>query len=472
VVLLIQKLESRVSFSVQRESKANPRPSLRGASRASLSLRGASRASLSLRGAKRRSNLDEVVSVPRRPLHDRSGSRNDKTTKWVLTLIGLVGLMGAIGAQASVQLIQKYVLQHSDGYRFENRPSERTRPVVVGDIVYYATLEGKVVAVHRTQGYVLWKRQLGAAVEGALTYGRAKLFVGDLQGNLYALRARDGSIAWQVKIREVWLSPPVLHRDKLFAATSGGGIYAYKESTGEQLWYYPRKGVEKMTIRGMAGPTVFGGEIFQGFADGTVVALKASSGQEVWSKKLGRRDRFYDVDTPAYVDQTNVVIATYDGNLYNLDRLTGNLKWVFRVGSYGGFVVEKGKIFFAGLNGYFYSLGLSTGRVFWKTKFEKGMGLTPARVGKYLVFTTSEDPVYLIEAETGAVAWKGQLGAGSLAPAAVDPDGWVFMVSNYGNFYAYRVAPHRKSPKKFNLTLPSAVHRMGFNANREDKSVS
>ena len=83
---------------------------------------------------------------------------------------------------------------------FEAMPLERTQPVVVGDIVYVARLSGQVLALHRTEGYVIWERRLPGAIEGSLTYARSKLFVGDLSGNLFALNARDGSDSWRFKV--------------------------------------------------------------------------------------------------------------------------------------------------------------------------------------------------------------------------------------------------------------------------------
>ena len=47
-------------------------------------------------------------------------------------------------------------------------PQQRSRPIVVGDILYFADIKGKVSAFHRTGGYVLWSKQLEAGVEGAI----------------------------------------------------------------------------------------------------------------------------------------------------------------------------------------------------------------------------------------------------------------------------------------------------------------
>ena len=112
---------------------------------------------------------------------------------------------------------------------------ERTKPIVVGDIVFGANLSGDVYAVHRTDGYLLWQKKFEAGIEGALSYGRSKLIVGDLQGTLYALNARDGSEAWRFKIQSEWLSQPLIFRDKVYVMTSSDELYALTESNGPRL---------------------------------------------------------------------------------------------------------------------------------------------------------------------------------------------------------------------------------------------
>lgn len=376
-----------------------------------------------------------------------------------LFLLGAWFVLGQL--YASPLVVERYVIAPPSGYFFENRPHERTQPIVVGDVVYFASLSGKVTAMHKEQGYALWTRQMPGGVEGALLYGRAKLFVGDKLGNLYALHTRDGSIAWEHKGKSEWLAAPAISRDTLFVSASDGGVYAFDEAKGTLKWFYPRSGDEKMTIRGVSSPVVFASDVYVGFADGTVAALSAESGRERWVKRLAQKERFYDIDTTPYVDEDHVVVGSYDGSIHCLDRTRGDSKWVFRVGSYAGFYVDAGRIYFAGLNGNYYALSLSTGSVVWNTPFGKGVGSRPVRVGDYLVFNNSADPTHLVEISSGKIVWQNSLGAGTMAAAAADPDGWFFCLSNYGNLYAYQIIGKRPEWTSYRgkVKSPSALHR-------------
>lgn len=372
----------------------------------------------------------------------------------------IVALIFSQQVFANVTVQSEWVMTTRSEHRFSMQPHERTQPLVVGDILYFANLRGELFAVHRKMGYQLWKHKMPGPVSGALSYGRSKLFVGDTQGNLTALSARNGEEIWKYQAKAEWLSPPAVMRDRIFIADSAEDLYAFDINSGKELWHYSHRGDEKMTIRGTGGPAVFAGEVFQGFADGSLVALSSQRGEELWVKRLRSRERFYDVDMKPYVDKDSVVAATFDGKLYRLNRLTGETQWVFPVGSHSGFLVEERKIYFAGLNGNFYALDLDSGQVIWKTSFGKGVGLAPTRAGEYLAFATSSDPMYVIDPKNGEIIWQGSLGAGTFAPPGSESDGWFYCLSNYGNLFSFRVQPRVGNLTEMEtLSLPMAVER-------------
>ncbi len=344
----------------------------------------------------------------------------------------------AASAPAEMQIFREWVRPAPSSYTFQHRPQERTRPVVVGDFVYYGTLAGDVYAMHRKEGYVIWHFKMPAGVDGALGYGRSKIFVGDQEGNLIALHARNGIEAWRKKVSGQWLSAPLQLGVRLIATTSTGEVFALGEKNGEELWHFSQRGDEKMTIRGTSAPVVYGSDVYLGFADGNVAALNVENGQVKWKKSLGRRSRFYDVDTSAYADAKNLIVGTFDGSLYSLDRITGDIQWRFPVGSQSGFHVSGDSLYFSGLDKHFYALNLVTGAEVWKTPFDSGVGNAPVPLGDYLLIPTSDDPVYLISQKDGRVAWKGRLGAGTMAAATVAHDNWFYCLSNYGNLYSFR----------------------------------
>lgn len=381
--------------------------------------------------------------------HERRNSR--------FPLAALLALL-AVAAQG-VSIDTRWVNRAAPDYRVELRPNERTQPVLVGDILYYATLSGDVYAIHRTNGYQFWKKRLPGPVDGALSYGRAKLFIGTTTGHLYALNARDGSEAWHLQIGLPWLTPPLQVGARLYVTASNHELYVLQERNGREIWHYSRRGDEKMTIRAAGAPAVFGNEVYQGFADGHVVAL-TQDGKEAWSKRLRTRDRFYDVTMAPHVDDKRVIVATYDGNLYSLDRLSGSVQWSIPVGVYGGVLVDGDDVYFAGLDRHFYAVDARSGNVRWKTAFPRGVGMKPVLLGDRLVFTTSGDPICVVSARDGKILAEEAVGTGSMAPPAAHSDGWFYALSNYGNLYAFALT--ERTPRRSGLRVlstPSAIQR-------------
>ena len=378
--------------------------------------------------------------------------------KNVLVLFFCMAAMG-MATVPEVGVVSQW-LQTPPGKRDFEITQERSRPVLMGDIIYASNLSGEVYAIHRLGGYRLWERKFETGIEGALTYGRSKVIVGDLYGNLIALNARDGSDSWRFKISAEWLSPPAISKDRVYAATSNDELYALSETQGKELWHYSHRGDEKMTVRGSGGPVVYGNEIFQGFSNGDLVALSATDGKVLWAKKLRSKERFYDVDMSPFVDEKSVIVGTFDGKVYDLDRTTGNVNWIFPVGSYGGFLVEENRLYFSGLDGNFYCLDRLHGQLIWKTSFKHGVGLTPAKAGDYLVISTSGDPVYVLNPRDGQILWTGSLGTGTLTSAVGTTDGWFYVLSNYGNLYSFELLKNVKQLKAPETVLtPSAVLR-------------
>lgn len=387
--------------------------------------------------------------------------------KFIFLVFSILGTVTS--AYSQIEAIHQWVQTSNQRRDFETT-QERTRPAIMGDIVFSANLAGEVYAVHRFDGYKLWEKKMASGVEGSLVYGRSKVIVGDLFGNLIALNSRDGSDYWRFTIAGEWLAPATISRDKVFAVTSNDEIYALSETQGKELWHYSHRGDEKMTVRGVGAPVVFGNEVFQGFSNGDLVALSANQGKVLWVKKLKSKERFYDVDMSPYVDEKVVIVGTFDGKVYSLDRTTGSVNWVFPVGSYGGFLVEEDRVFFSGLDNHFYCLNKTQGNLVWKTPFEAGVGLTPTRVGNYLAFTTSSDPFYILKPSDGKVLLTHDLGAGTLSSVLSSSDGWFYILSNFGNLFAFQLSETTRTLRESQIVrTPTAILREfnKSNSNRE-----
>jgi outer membrane protein assembly factor BamB len=325
----------------------------------------------------------------------------------------------------------------------EVAPRESTAPIIIGDILFYANQTGHVQAIHRLYEYTFWENpiKMPGRIEGSLTYGRSKIFVGDTFGNLQAFHSNDGTPSWQapIQIKGEWLSAGTLHKDKFYIQSSDDKVYCYSEN-GKEEWVYSESGDEKMKIRGKAKPTYYKGALYLGFSNGYFVALNAETGKALWRQKLKTKSRFYDITLSPLVDDELVIVASYDGNLYFLDRNNGKVVWQFKTGSYSGFLNDGDQIYFSALDNHIYSINKKTRTITWKTPTAKGVGLIPVKINDKLIVPTTGDPVYLLDQKTGKVLSTTFLGTGTLANAAQHVDGLFYILSNYGNLFTFQVA--------------------------------
>ena len=248
----------------------------------------------------------EILSVPR--YYDglaivRTGDNHifgidaaDGSRKWVyervtpaLTLRSSVGLtvdggavyagfaggkMVAIRADNGKLLWEATVAQPKGVTEVERIADITSLPVVDGPIVYAVAYQGRIAAVDRTNGKVVWNREIssynGLSAEDAkvfvshtlgavysLDYATGKTFwrqgalsnrrltaplpmvnliaVGDLEGYLHFLTREEGKFAARIKLdsNAVMSIVPGAKTNQLIAETRGGGIYAI--STGDAI---------------------------------------------------------------------------------------------------------------------------------------------------------------------------------------------------------------------------------------------
>ncbi len=97
-------------------------------------------------------------------------------------------------------------------------------PLVMGDTVYAAAYQGRVVALSRDSGRVLWARDM--SVYNNMAADKHALYLSDDHGAVWALDHRSGAALWkQDNLRNRRLSAPVLFGDYLVVADFEGYLH-------------------------------------------------------------------------------------------------------------------------------------------------------------------------------------------------------------------------------------------------------
>ncbi|MEA2882498.1 MAG: hypothetical protein QOH32_1754, partial [Bradyrhizobium sp.] len=143
-------------------------------------------------------------------------------------------------------------------FQTEVKESLETSPIVIDGVMYVTTSFSHVYALDAKTGAELWhyKHKMGPVTtyccgpnnRGVQVLGDL-VYVATLDAKLVALKAKTGEVAWQSDIADPELGysetmAPTVVKDKVLIGTNGGEygirgfVRAYDAKTGKQLWNF------------------------------------------------------------------------------------------------------------------------------------------------------------------------------------------------------------------------------------------
>jgi outer membrane protein assembly factor BamB len=325
----------------------------------------------------------------------------------------------------------------------ESKPQEFASVAVgqgIGDDerLYLGSHDGIFYALHARTGRLLWKTPLGS-VSSRPVIDRGRLFVGTDDGFMTCLNSADGEVMWRYATRGPVLESPTLVSEVLYFSNEADQVYALEAQTGKFLWQYKGETPEEYTLRGHAGVTVDGDLVFTGFSNGNMVALRASTGSVAWMASLrGEAERFVDVDSTPAVDGDLLYATSSAGGVFALDKTTGLVRWRLPIENAGGIAAGDDHLFVAAAEQGIFAVDRG-GNVVWRQGTHGGG--EPARPfvnGSYLIYTLSEDGVYIADKRTGVVHQYFQPGDGVSGTPTMEGDR-MYVLSNGGYLYSLGV---------------------------------
>ena len=254
----------------------------------------------------------------------------------------------------------------------------RSRPLVTGNTVTFASLDGKVTALKfNKSGYEkLWSKHAG----------HHQIF-GDLSGNgngilacssdlyLYSLNPCTGEIQWRHSLIEStymdgerimgdivagggdFQSPPTVSDGTVYVGTPSRFVFAMDAKTGKELWRFETSG----QVSG--APSVYKGRVYFGQQGGNeeMYCVCAETGEPIWSSKVGW---VWTTSTP---DDTQVYTGTVDGRIIALEADTGKEVWqhLTNGGVYPAPAVDDQRVYTGSWDGQYYAINKKTGSLDW-----------------------------------------------------------------------------------------------------------
>jgi alcohol dehydrogenase (cytochrome c) len=306
-----------------------------------------------------------------------------------------------IGPENASNLVLKWVFQSRSLDKHE------VTPLVVDGVMYTIQSPNDVIALDAATGKTIWT-YLHKPAEGTrnpccgnLTRGVAilgdKLFLAGLDAKMIALEAKTGKELWNVQIADykqqyAMTVAPIVVKDKVITGVAGGEhgvrgfLAAYDANTGKEIWKFN-------TVPGPGEP---GYETWLG-KDGKPNDSYLHGGAPIWVTGS------YDPETnltmwgtgnagPDYNGDNRIGDNLYSSSVIAVDADTGKLKWHYQFSPHDEFDWDATQVpiladielngrpqkvmMWANRNGVFYVLDRTNGKFLSGTSFVKTNWLT------------------------------------------------------------------------------------------------
>lgn len=247
---------------------------------------------------------------------------------------GIAYVVNKYGNAKAVRLRDRKVLwERVTDPKDTGKPTDVTAPVYHRGKVFFAYVDGNLVAVDSTSGKQAWTRNLHSHLESSPMAVGGTLYIGSDKTNVIALRASDGKIRWQFNSPGPIRASPSFHAGRVYVADYEGAMFCLDAKTGKPIWRTNTTRVRPFGEGGFySSPAIAFGRVYAGRDDGTIFAFDEGTGRVEWS--LPTDNYLYGSPAVAKVPGTppTVYIGSYDKHFYALDARTGRQRWRFPVG--------------------------------------------------------------------------------------------------------------------------------------------
>ncbi|MCE7988935.1 MAG: hypothetical protein DYG89_47885 [Caldilinea sp. CFX5] len=232
-----------------------------------------------------------------------------------------------------------------------------------------------------------------------------EMLFADSDHRLHAFGLMDGQERWRIELLGSYLSPAVAE-DKLFVRVESGEqgyLVALDLATGEPRWDYqfPKVGSAYNNVGGhVTSPVVVGGLVVVGAAE-TMTALDAQSGAVQWSFVAEE-----PITAAAAVTEDTVYFADFT-HLYALTLATGSERWRFKLDKATLFFapIVANNIVFTTSKNVIYAVDAQSGRELWQRTFQQ-FDVMPAAATADQLYVKAVNQLWALDSATGEVRWN------------------------------------------------------------------
>ena len=251
-------------------------------------------------------------------------------------------------------------------------PGFQSSPTVTRDAIYLGDEDGLFHCIDRATGKPRWTFKTGGEIFSSAAVVNGKVLFGSYDSHLYCLNESDGTLAWKFATQgKVHCAPAVVDGLVLIAGCDEH-LRAIDIATGTE-----KKDIPLGSFL-IASPAIVGNLAFVGTYGNEVLAVNRTTGDVAWRYSPGNGE--FPFHSSAAVTEKLVVLGGRDKLVHGIDRATGKPLWTFathgRVDSSP--VVVGQRVFVGSDDGNLYELNAATGELRAKFNLGKPISASPA----------------------------------------------------------------------------------------------
>lgn len=229
--------------------------------------------------------------------------------------------------------------------------------VLVEDIIYFGSSDGKVYALDAVYGEKKWEFDTGGKIWTSLAVKDGIIYAGNYDGRLHALSRQDGRPLWEIELPAALASSPVASEGNVFFGAFDHYLYAVDGDNGKERWKF--EGGNWF----WADPVVKDNVVYAACLDDTIYALDARSGREL--RRFVADSAI--VSTPVIVDDLLVAVSE-SGEVYvlELDSLALQRQVSIGYSVMAPLSAEDGTVYVHARDHSVYCVDVQKGVVAWK----------------------------------------------------------------------------------------------------------
>jgi outer membrane protein assembly factor BamB len=331
-------------------------------------------------------------------------------------------------------------------------------PVIASGRVYVGSRLGKVYCLDAESGQLIWSTQLSDSLSApAVMYDR--LYIGSMNGKVYCLDTKNGNLLWSYQTGSLIESAVTIER-AVYVTSRDHNLYCLDPYDGHLLWRYTTRNALR------SSPAVSGGYVYFGSFDNNLYCLDALTGRNIWNYDLGS-----DIDASPTAFG-GLYIGAADGKLYSF---TGNrIKWSFQTNgtihestpAVSGPIAASTSIYVGSTDGKIYCIDAESGSLLWKKQVgTRALFTSPAIVGNRVYINSCKSGrnwIVCLDRFTGTEIWSRKLLSTSFSSPAI-ADGRLYVGDEDGNIYCFGTGPRLKIINEHVLIPIDKTHDRGAN---------